>query len=176
MKRTLFVIAVCASGLFSAQKYPAEVLNSHETEAEAPKFPSATIQPNNLPGNSEEAEFTKLMALNSKAHEQKTVKLLNQFFDNDPMNREAILLVQNNSDCNMIIRVKGAQNYDLPVPAHAENSVVVKKGNYQLSGNACSSKYLSAKSIQKNMLVTLNSSAPSVGSPKMAQVLRTSAR
>ncbi len=175
MKRTLFVIALSAVSMISAQKYPAEVLNSQDAEPATPKFAAAAIKTNNA-ANAEEAEFTQLMTLSLKAHQQKTVKLLNQLFDNDPTNREAILLVQNNSDCNMIIRIKGAQNYDLPVAARSENSVVVRKGSYQLSGNACSSRYSSAKSIQKNMLVTLNSSVPKLVGPKFAQNSRTPLR
>jgi len=175
MKRTLFVVAVSAFSLLSAQKYPAEILNSQETQVAAPKFATAAIKTNSSV-NPEEAEFTRLMNLSSKAHQQKTVKLLNQLFDNDPTNREAILLVQNNCDCNMILRVKGVQSYDLPVAAHAENSVVVRKGSYLLSGNACGSKYTSTKSIQKNMLVSLNSSASNVSGTKIAQNSRTPLR
>ena len=56
----------------------------------------------------------------------------------------------------MIIKVQGKEIYNLPVRAGGENFVVLKKGNYQLSGNACNANYSSLKSIAKNTVVTLN--------------------
>lgn len=107
--------------------------------------------------NTEEAEeFRKLITENLGNHQDKTVKLLNQLFNNDITNREAILLMQNNSDCNMIVRIQGKEFYNLAVPAHGENSVVIKKGDYQLSSNVCDAKYTATKNIAKNMLVILN--------------------
>lgn len=104
----------------------------------------------------EAEEFESLLAANSQNHQGKTVKLLNQLFDNDISNQEAILLLQNNSDCNMIVRIQGEDLYNLAVPAHGENSVVIKKGDYQLSSKVCTAQYSSTKKIVKNMLVTLN--------------------
>ena len=120
--------------------------------------------------NQEEEEFRQLAAQNSGEHKQKTVKLLNQLFDNDENNKEAILLIQNNSNCNMIIRVLGKESYNLPIAAHGENSVVLKKGNYQLSGTACNAKYSSVKSIAKNMIVTLNNPGANPPAGKYVQV------
>lgn len=117
----------------------------------------------------EDEEFRKLTAGNPAAHEQKTLKLLNQLFDNDVTNKEAILLIQNNSGCNMIIRVQGKESYNLPVRAGGENFVVLKKGNYQLSGNACNANYSSLKSIAKNTAVTLSSTGGNLPSGKYAQ-------
>ena len=117
----------------------------------------------------EDEEFRKLTAGNPGAHEQKTVKLLNQLFDNDVTNKEAILLIQNNSGCNMIIRVQGKESYNLPVRAGGENFVVLKKGNYQLSANACNANYSSLKSIAKNTAVTLSSTGGNLPSGKYAQ-------
>lgn len=104
----------------------------------------------------EEEDFKRIAFEKPGIHEQKTVKLLNQLFDNDVSNKDAILLIQNNSGCNMIIKVQGKEIYNLPVRAGGENFVVLKKGNYQLSGNACNANYSSLKSIAKNTVVTLN--------------------
>lgn len=106
--------------------------------------------------NAEAEEFRKLLDENSGNHQKKIVKLLNQLFNNDVSNKEAILLLQNNSDCNMIVRIQGEYYYNLAVPAHGENSVVIKKGDYQLSSNVCDARYSSTKNIAKNMLVILN--------------------
>jgi len=117
----------------------------------------------------EEEEFKRIASENPGIHEQKTVKLLNQLFDNDVSNKNAILLIQNNSGCNMIIKVHGKETYNLPVRAGGENFVVLKKGNYQLSGNACNANYSSLKSIAKNTVVTLNRTDAVLPQGKFAQ-------
>ena len=104
----------------------------------------------------EEKEFRILLAETSAAYKEKTVKLLNQLFDNDESNNKAILLIKNNGDCNMIVRIQGSEQYNLAVPARGENFVTVKKGDYRLSGNMCEARYYSAKSIAQNTMVTLN--------------------
>lgn len=106
--------------------------------------------------NAESEEFRQLLAENSTNHQDKTVKILNQLFNNDVSNKEAILLLQNNSDCNMIVRLQGKDFYNLAVPAHGENSIVLKKGEYVLKSNVCDMQYSSAKRIEKSTLVILN--------------------
>lgn len=106
----------------------------------------------------EEEEFQRLFTETPQSHKDKTVKLLNQIFDNDITNEQAILLIKNTGDCNMIVRIQGKEFYNLAVPAHGENFMTVKKGNYRLSGNMCEAKYNTSKSIGKNMLVTLTKS------------------
>lgn len=105
----------------------------------------------------EEAEFQRLLNLEPK--KEKTVQLLNQLFDNDISNKQAILLVQNNSDCNMILKIEGKEFYNLAVPSKGENSVVLNKGEYALKGNVCEIPYSSGKSIAKNTMVTLTKKA-----------------
>lgn len=116
---------------------------------------------------SEEQEFRKLISETSATHKEKTVKLLNQLFDNDISNEQAILLIKNTGDCNMIVRIQGKEFYKLAVPAHGENFLAVKKGEYQLSGNMCEATYNSTKSIGKNMLVTLNKTSNTSYGEKM---------
>ena len=106
--------------------------------------------------NAESEEFRKLLVENSTNHQDKTVKILNQLFNNDVSNKEAILLLQNNSDCNMIVRLQGKDFYNLAVPAHGENSIVLKKGEYVLKSNVCDIQYSSVKRIEKSTLVILN--------------------
>ena len=129
---------------------------------------ATVIVPNYYNANgTEEEEFQKLFSETTKSHKDKTVKLLNQLFDNDVTNEHAILLVKNNGECNMIVRIQGNDYYNLAVPAHGENFVTVKKGNYQLSGNICEAKYSATKSIAKNMLVSLAKTPASFASPKI---------
>ena len=110
-------------------KATAKPMEARPVVAEIPK--SVVDNPN----SSEAKEFTQLMMQSSAAHKEKTVKLLNTLFDQDINRKEAILLIQNNSDCNMILRIQGRNLYNLAVPAHGESSVVINKGGYKLTSN-----------------------------------------
>lgn len=111
----------------------------------------------NRPNSDEAEEFKRLMTVTSDAHKEKTVKLLNTLFDQDIHRKEAILLVQNSSDCNMILRIQGTKNfYNLAVPAKGENTMVLDKGAYDLNSNICDAKYASRKDIAGNLMIILN--------------------
>lgn len=70
------------------------------------------------PNSAEAEEFKKLMAETSDAHKDKTVKLLNSLFDQDPAKKEAILLIQNNSACDLILRLQSKNGfYNVAVPS-----------------------------------------------------------
>ena len=109
-------------------------------------------------GTTDEEEFRFLIEESAKEHQEKTVRLLNQLFDNDINNDKAILLVKNEGNCNIIVRIQGNEQYNLAVPARGENFLTIEKGEYRLSGNMCEAKYYSAKSIGQNIMVTLNKS------------------
>lgn len=108
--------------------------------------------------NTEQKEelFKKLMSENSQQHKDKTVKLLNALFNEDISSNEAILLIKNNSDCNLVLEISGKKFYHLPVPAKGENSIVVNKDEYNLSGSLCDVVYQNKKEIGKNLMMVLN--------------------
>lgn len=118
------------------------------------------------PNSDDAEEFKKLIAETSAEHKEKTVKLLNAMFNEDITRKEAILLFKNNSDCNIVLRVEGKDFYNLAVPAHGENFIVINKGSYTLSSNICDIKYFSQKDIKKSIFVT-------VDSPKMSETQAT---
>lgn len=109
------------------------------------------------PNSDDAEEFKKLIAETSAEHKEKTVKLLNAMFNEDITRKEAILLFKNNSDCNIVLRVEGKDYYNLAVPAHGENFIVINKGSYTLSSNICDIKYFSQKDIKKSIFVTVDS-------------------
>ena len=106
----------------------------------------------------EQEEFAMLMNVTSNEHKNKTVQILNSLFDNDPNSKESIVLIENKSNCNMIVRIEGPGHtkYRLAVPSGAENSIVVQKGEYLFSSNICGSMYASQKTVQKAMMVSLS--------------------
>ncbi|MFP3599013.1 DUF6759 domain-containing protein [Chryseobacterium sp. SIMBA_029] len=121
--------------------------------------PVITDIPNRFMRNSssdDAEEFKKLIAENSDQHKDKTVKLLNAMFDEDITRKEAVLLFRNNSDCNIILRIEGKDFYNLAVPAHGENFIVLNKGSYSLNSNVCDVKYASNKDIKKSIFVVID--------------------
>lgn len=111
--------------------------------------------------DTEASEFNMLMGENPVEHKNKTVKILNSLFDNDPNAKECIVMIENKSDCNIIVRIEGVGNtkYRLPIPAHGDNSIVVEKGDYLFTSIVCGAQYASQKTIQKPLLVALGSSS-----------------
>lgn len=107
----------------------------------------------------EEDEFRMLMSVSPIEHKNKTVKILNSLFDNDPKSSESIVMFENKSNCDIIVRIEGIgyTKYRLPVPAKSDNSIVVTKGDYIFSSNVCNAQYASQKTVDKTILVSLNS-------------------
>ena len=127
------------------------------------------LQPNKqvlvLIKNPEEVEFERLMSLTLKEHQQKTVAVLNSMFDTDKENaKEAIILVENNSDCNLIMRINGIEKYNLAVPSRAKNFIVVKKDNYTIQSSVCNVPYTSTKNLNKSVIIALSHKGPSASS------------
>lgn len=122
---------------------------------------SSTKKTTAVIADTEASEFNMLMADNPIEHKNKTVKILNSLFDNDPNAKECIVMIENKSDCNIIVRIEGIGNtkYRLPVPAHGDNSLVIQKGDYLLTSIVCGAQYASQKTIQKPLMVALGSSS-----------------
>jgi hypothetical protein len=120
--------------------------------------PIITEFPQSVRGKSisdDSEEFKKLIAETTSEHKEKTVKLLNTMFNEDVNSNEAILLFRNNSDCNMVLKITGKKFYNLAVPSHNENFIVLDKDNYSISGNVCDVKYTSQKLIKRNIQLVI---------------------
>lgn len=111
--------------------------------------------------DTEQEEFEMLTKVNPVEHKNNTVKVLNALFDNDPHSTESIVLIENRSACNMIMRIEGVGNtkYRLAVPAKSDNTIVISKGDYLFSGLVCGAQYASQKTVQKAIMVALGESA-----------------
>lgn len=110
--------------------------------------------------DAEMEEFSMLMSVNPVEHKHNTVKILNSLFDNDPNSKESIVLIENKSDCNIIMRIEGVGNtkFRLAIPRKAQNTIVVTKGDYLFSSLVCGAQYASQKTIQKAIMVSLGDS------------------
>lgn len=113
--------------------------------------------PINHNDHSEDDEYSALINLSDSDMKRKATSVLNSLFDNDPTTKECIVLVQNKSDCNIIMRMEGVGNtkFRLPIPAGKENSMVIPKGDYIFTSQVCGAKYASQKTIQKALMVAL---------------------
>lgn len=110
--------------------------------------------------DTEVEEFSMLMSVSPIEHKNNTVKILNSLFDNDPNSKDAIVMIENKSDCNMIMRIEGVGNikYRLAIPSNADNTIVVAKGDYLFSSLVCGAQYSSQKTVQKAVIVSLGES------------------
>ncbi len=110
---------------------------------------------------SEKKEFALLMNPSVQDHKNKTVKILNALFDNDPNSKETTVMIRNNSDCDMIMRMEGIGTikYRLPIPAKKENTIVLPKGDYVFTSLVCGAQYMSQKTVTKAIMVSLGSAA-----------------
>lgn len=145
-------------------KYKAELAAKQPTVVYTPSNTENTFvvnaSANAAVPNVEAEEFNLLMAVNPVEHKNRTVKILNSLFDNDPNSKESIVLIKNNSDCNIIVRMEGVgtTKYRLAIPAHDESSIVITKGQYLFTSLVCGAQYASQKTIEKAIMVALGSS------------------
>lgn len=110
---------------------------------------------NNKNTEANQEVFKKLMSETSEEHKERTKKLLNNIFNEDIHHNEAILLLKNNSDCDLVLEISGKKFYNLAIPARGENFIVLSKDLYTFSGNVCDVKYQSSKDIRKSLVVVL---------------------
>lgn len=87
---------------------------------------------------------------------KRTAELLTHIFSNDTSGKTAYVQIINKSKCNLIVKISGKRFYNLDVPAHNQNFVLVDKGTYILTTSVCDAKYSSGKTINKDIVVTLN--------------------
>ncbi|HAO27148.1 MAG TPA: hypothetical protein DCQ68_04565 [Chryseobacterium indologenes] len=146
-------------------KYKAELAAKKSTTVYTPSTPQNTFIVNTSTNaavpNAEAEEFNMLMAVTPVEHQNRTVKILNSLFDNDPNTKECIVMIQNKSDCNIIVRMEGVgtTKYRLAVPAKGEGSIVIDKGQYLFTSLVCGAEYASQKTVQRPIIVALGSTA-----------------
>ncbi|MFZ4931911.1 DUF6759 domain-containing protein [Chryseobacterium sp. Mn2064] len=144
-------------------KYKAELAAKQYTAVYTPSTAQNTFVVNAAANtaipNAEAEEFNMLMAVSPIEHKNRTVKILNSLFDNDPNAKECIVMIQNKSDCNIIVRMEGVgtTKYRLAVPAQGESSIVIEKGQYLFTSLVCGAQYASQKTIQRPIMVALGS-------------------
>ena len=119
----------------------------------------------NIPSHVSEAEeFNRLILSNPQQHKDKTVQLLNTMFNEDISSKDIILLLKNETNCNLILRIQGKGNYNMAIASRGENFIVINKGSYTLTSNVCNNTYSSKKVITKGTLLTINNTKEEIKS------------
>ena len=100
--------------------------------------------------------FEELMKQDALDKKLRAVEALNLFLNETPSDKNAAILFENNSNCNIVIRISGAKNYKLPIRKLGKNYVVLPKGNYQFQSYVCNSKYNSTKNLKGSITIALS--------------------
>lgn len=76
---------------------------------------------------SEERAFSDLMKTDSLDRKVRAAAAINQFLNDQPEDTVAAVLIENSSNCNIIVKINGAKNHLLPIPKYGKNFLVLKK-------------------------------------------------
>ncbi len=106
---------------------------------------------------SEETEFRELMKKDETDRKIRAAEAVNQFLNDEPNDPKAAILIKNNSNCNIIVRISGkGKSYNLPVEKNNLNYLVLEKGSYQFKSNLCRAKYLTTKNLIESIEINLS--------------------
>ncbi|WP_051190416.1 DUF6759 domain-containing protein [Kaistella palustris] len=110
--------------------------------------------------SAERSEFQELMEKDKINKKQVNAAVLTYLLnDTDPRETETAAVVENASNCNIILRLVGISNsqiYNLPIAAHSKNQFVLRKGNYTLRSTVCGAVYYSQKVISDPLILKLS--------------------
>lgn len=105
---------------------------------------------------SQEESFEELMIIDAVDRKARAIAAANQFLNDGPEDTVAAILIENESNCDVIIKIFGIKNYTLPIPKNGKNFLVVPKGNYSLKGEVCNTIYNSTKNITQSINLKLS--------------------
>ena len=96
------------------------------------------------------------MELDKKDKLQRAADAVNQFVNDSPTDPNAAILIKNETNCNIIVRINGTNgNYRVPVPKGDKNYILLKKGSYIFKSQFCDAKYFSDKTVTESITLTL---------------------
>lgn len=109
--------------------------------------------------------------LKLKIHD-KAVVLLNQLFNTDAANKNMVLIINNESECDFTMNILGNRSYILPVAAKKTESIVVEQGEYVMRSDVCKSPYLARKTLSENTQVSIKYSVVKSQGDNLAVVIQ----
>lgn len=122
-------------------------------------YPPTTPQSSSNDTN-ESREFTTLQATDQMNKKKVTAEVLTYLLnDSEPQEKSTAAVIENTSNCNIILRLVAVQNnqiYNLPISRNSKNQFVILKGNYTLRSNICGATYYSQKNIIEPLILKLS--------------------
>ena len=119
-----------------------------------------TNSPTSSSSSNENREFSDLLEKDQINKKYVTAEVLTYLLnDSDPQEKNTAAVIENTSNCNIIVRLVGVQNnqiYNLPISRNSKNQFVILKGNYTLKSNICGAKYYSQKNIVDPLILKLS--------------------
>ncbi len=104
----------------------------------------------------EKEEFEELMVLDSINKNQTAAESLDILLSDTDDGNKISLIVNNNTNCNIILRFAGDKYYNLPIYKNRKNFIVIEKGTYSLGANLCKSRYSSYIPLTQSTTFTLS--------------------
>ncbi len=87
--------------------------------------------------------------------QDKAAILLNQLFNTDVANKNMVLVINNDSDCDFTMNILGNKSYTVSVAAKKTESIVVERGEYVMRSDVCKTPYLARKTLLENTQVSI---------------------
>ncbi len=119
-----------------------------------------TNSPTSSSSSNENREFSALLEKDQINKKYVTAEVLTYLLnDSDPQEKNTAAVIENTSNCNIIVRLVGVQSnqiYNLPISRNSKNQFVILKGNYTLKSNICGAKYYSQKNIVDPLILKLS--------------------
>jgi len=119
-----------------------------------------TNSPTSSSSSNENREFSDLLEKDQINKKYVTAEVLTYLLnDSDPQEKNTAAVIENTSNCNIIVRLVGVQNnqiYNLPISRNSKNQFVIVKGNYTLKSNICGANYYSQKNIVDPLILKLS--------------------
>ena len=104
----------------------------------------------------ERGEFKALMEKDSISKKETAAESLEVLLNGDPNDKRVSLIINNASNCDIIVRFAGAKSYNLPVRKNFRNFIVIEKGTYSMGANLCNSRFSKTKTFDDSLTVTLS--------------------
>src|SRR5690606_35286218 len=101
-------------------------------------------------------EFGQLMVQDSIDKMDTAAESLDLLLNSSPMDNYVSRLINNISNCDIIVRFAGDSTYNVPVRKNFRNFVVLEKRNYRVSANLCKPRYEVRKTVTESATLTLS--------------------
>lgn len=139
-----YLIALCFSFLFFVA---CESTNHRVIRNGSPVTKSVPVN---------KSEFERLIEIDKIGKIQRNGEVVNQLLNEQPEDKFAVITIENNTNCNIIVTITGTKNYRLPVYKNDKNFILIDKGNYTFSSDFCRAKYYKQKCISESVVITLS--------------------